>query len=252
MASNASGSLNDIRLVRSSSGAHWSAPISVNDSRSVFRNLAQPVFSSDGSSVVTWVEIVDQNSMFGSTSNRIWIQRFDAHGAKIGANVLVSGGTDSPPFEDPTVTTFGNNVYVGFSSGGPMGAWDVLVATSTNGGASFQPSVKVNDDPTCATHFKNQVAVDAQGSLHVLYYDNRYGSGNVFHAVSPAATGTQPLAFGPSTFVNDVSFPFTTSRASSDWIGDYLGVWIAGGKIYAAWTDPREMMISHIFFAQSR
>jgi hypothetical protein len=252
MASNSQGTVNNIRLVRSSSGATWAAPISVNDSRPTFRNLAQPVFNTDGRAVVTWVEIADQTTMFGDPGNVVYVQRFAPDGAKVGSNITVTAGADSPPFEDPTVAVFGDNVYVGFSSGGPQGHWDVRVATSTNGGASFMPSVKVNDDPTCATHFKHQVAVDAQGNVHVLYYDNRYGLGNVFHAMSPPATGAQPLVFGASTFVNDTSFPFTTSRAASDWIGDYLGVYIAGGKIYAAWTDPRNMMTSHIFFAESR
>jgi hypothetical protein len=240
----------DLQLAHSSTGATWSTPIAVNDGRNAARNLAQPIFMQDGRSVVTFFEFGPMQQQFGSTDNTIFVQRFDANHAKVGTNVQASTPGDSPGFDDPSIAVFGNNVYVGYISGNPMGAWDVRVATSTDGGAHFSPSVKVNDDPTCATHFHHQIVVDSTGRVHAIWYDNRYLTGNVFHAVSPAATAQAPLHFGASTFVNDAPFTFTTRRDQLTWLGDYLGVQIVGSWIYAAWTDNRSTGVGQIFFAR--
>ena len=61
-----------------------------------------------------------------------------------------------------------------------------------------------------------------------------------------------PLLFGRNQFVNDRPFTFTTRRDMSNWVGDYLGLWITGGEMYAAWTDNRTSNRSHIFFAKAR
>jgi hypothetical protein len=240
----------DIRMTRSTdNGATWSVPITVNDSSvGAERNLAQVTVGSDGLAVVVWMELA--GNQFGDTANRIVLQRFQLDGTPNGANVVVSGAGDSPPFEDPSVASAPPNVYVGFISGTSRGDWDVRVAASLDGGGTFGPAVKVNDDPTCATHFHHQIGVAANGDVHAIWYDNRYLVGNVFHASSPAAAAGAPLAFGANGFVNHASFPFTTSRVTMGWLGDYLGLWLAGGEIYASWSDPRAMGTSRIFFAK--
>ena len=239
----------EMRVARSTNGTTWAAPMTFSDNLTAAdRNLAQIVVGADGKAYATWVEIAADQ--FGSTANKIMLQRFNADGTRNGSNVTVSAGADSPSFDDPSVAVFGSNVYVGFVSGTSTGAWDVRTAASLDGGATFKPSVKVNDDATCATHFHHQTAVDAAGHLHVVYYDNRYLNGNVFHQSSPAATAATPLAFGAPTFVNSQTFPFTTSRSTQGWLGDYLGFWIAGGEMYAAWTDPRNGGQSQIYFAR--
>jgi hypothetical protein len=88
--------------------------------------------------------------------------------------------------------------------------------------------------------------------VHAVWYDNRYGAGNVLWARSPAAAMGSPLAFGPNQFVNSVSFPFYTGRQATNWLGDYLDVVVAGDEIYAAWADPRGTNLSRIFFAKAR
>jgi hypothetical protein len=245
----------DIRLSRSTDhGVTWSAPVTISETQarpSVARNLAQIVVGTDGKAYVTWVEIAG-NSEFGSPSNKIYLQRLNADGTANGGNVLVSGGSDSPTFEDPSVAVSGSNVYVGYVSGTSMGDWDVRVAASLDGGATFQPSVKANDDATCATHFHHQVATDASGNVWVTWIDNRYLKGNLFVSSSaPAQTGT-PLSFAHNGFVNDTSFDFTTSRQSQAWLGDYVGFTVVGTQGYITWTDPRFMMESRIFFAKGQ
>jgi hypothetical protein len=150
------------------------------------------------------------------------------------------------------VVVDGKKVYVGFISGDFRGAWDVRVAASLDRGSTFAPSVKVNDDASCATHFHHTLAVDGAGALHALFYDNRYLVGNVFHAVSGSAQPAAPLGFSVNTFVNDASFPFTTARDTVGWLGDYLGLAAAGSSLWAVWTDPRGDGAERIYFARNR
>jgi hypothetical protein len=58
-----------------------------------------------------------------------------------------------------------------------------------------------------------------------------------------------PLLFGKNTCVSDTPFVFTTSRSGVDWLGDYLGLTVAGDQIYATWTDNRDS-VARIFFAK--
>ena len=242
----------DIRMARSTDGGvTFGTPITISDTSdrpAVDRNLAQITVGADGKGYATWVELPG-NGQFGSTANQVYFQRLATDGTKDGKNVLVTHSPDSPAFEDPSIAVAGNAVYVGFNSGTDKGDWDIRVAASLDDGATFQPSVKANDDATCATHFHHQIATDAAGNVHLVYYDNRYLKGNVFYQRSPGATDAAPLSFGAAQFVNSQSFPFTTDRASNDWLGDYLGLWVSGGSIYATWTDPRGGDVSHVYFA---
>jgi hypothetical protein len=242
--------LDEIHLALSSTGAFWSVPFTLSEPRSVARNLAQSTIAADGRGFITWFEIGPTQQSFGSRDNAVYLQRFSAANGFDGLNVRVTGGTDSPAFDDPSIAVFGQNVYVGFISGDATGAWDVRVATSTDGGSHFSASVKVNDDPVCATHFHHQIAVDGMGHVHALWYDNRYLTGNVFHAVSPPAAPGTALHFGPSSFVNDTAFTFYTRRDVPGWLGDYLGVAIVGSSIYASWTDNRTTNQGQIYFSK--
>ena len=213
------------------------------------RNLAQITVGADGRPAIVWAEIGQQQ--FGSTDNQVYFQRINADGTRLGGNVLVTAGSDSPAYDDPSIALAGKSVYVGFISGSPRGDWDVRVAASLDGGAHFSPSVKVNDDATCATHFHHQIAVDGKGAVHAIWFDNRFLEGNVFYAESGPADLMNPLKFGANVFVNDTPFEFTTRRDMSNLLGDYLGLAIGNQEIYAAWTDARITNNSHIFFAKA-
>jgi hypothetical protein len=243
----------DIRLVRSTNGGDsWSAPITLSDNTSrpeLFRDFPRVFVAADGRPYVVWSEL--GGTRYGSTANRVYLQRLATDGTKLGTNVRVSVAPNSPGYADATVAAQGDNVYVGFLSGTPRGDWDVHVAASLDGGRTFLPSVKVNDDTSCATHYVHQIVVDPRGNVHAVWLDNRYHpEGNVFHAMSPPAAEGDPLSFGRNTFVNSLPFPFRTNRNLTSWVGDYLGLVAEGNQIYATWSDPHIDLTSHIFFAK--
>ncbi len=237
-----------IRMARTTDqGVTWSTPISVSEKRSkYYRNLAMVHHDPNGRAYVVWTEVLQD--ALGDVENRVYLQVFEKDGSKLGGNVLVTGGSDSPTFEDASVVSDGTHVYVGFISGNDSGAWDVRVAKSDDGGASFSPSVKVNDDVSCATHFHHALAIGEDGGVHAVWFDNRYLVGSVFYARSTSGPN-DALVFSPNSFVSDETFEFTTSRSSELWLGDYLGLQILGKTLYAAWTDPRSGL-ANIRFAK--
>lgn len=233
----------NIRLARSTDhGATWSAPVTVSDTAARPTNVrgrARPAYSATGELYVAWVEYVDQP--FGAIANGIYVQRYGADGAAIGTNVEVSGDTDSPGYEVPSLAVLGSTVAVVFGSGDETGAWDIRLVHSLDSGASWQPSVKLNDDATCATHFRATTAFDAAGLLHTVWYDNRYLSGNVFYTTATLGGSGGPVVAANSR-VSAMGFRFSTSVQGFNVLSDYLGLAVTPTAIYTSFTAPAPMM----------
>jgi hypothetical protein len=241
---------NAVKMTRShDKAASFETPsITLNSAaRDNGRNLVQPVVDAAGDVHAVWAEINRDSDQFGSTQNAIYYTRLPAGAGTVIPDVKVTSATDSVVYDDPSIAVRGSRVHVGFVAGTPDGAWNVMVASSSDGGATFGTSVKANDDgAACATHFHQQIAVDDDGHLHMVWFDNRYKTGNVMYARSV----DQGATWSPNEFVNDRGFEFATARDQATWLGDYLGLVVSGKTIYCAWTDPRLQGASHIYFAK--
>src|SRR5262249_37743839 len=74
-------------------------------------------------------------------------------------------------------------LYVVYPKGTPDGRWDIVLATSRDGGASWS-RIKVNDDAPCANHMTPSLAIRrGSGELHVSWTENRSGKGGIAYAV---------------------------------------------------------------------
>jgi hypothetical protein len=238
-----------IKMTRSrDKAASFETPsITVNGDRDAARNLAQHVVDVAGNVHAVWFEGETEKEMFGGPHNAVYYTRWPAGAATVIPAVKVTGAGDSVTYEDPSLAVSGARVFVGYISGTPEGDWDVKVAASADGGASFGAGVTVNDDGgACATHFHHQIAVDDAGRVHAVWFDNRYKTGNVMYARSTDNGAT----WSANEFVNDQGFEFATARDEANWLGDYLGLTVSGKTIYCAWTDSRRQNASHIYFAK--
>jgi len=121
---------------------------------------------------------------------------------------------------------------------------DCFVAASHDRGATFAPSVRVNDDTGCATHFHPAMLLDAQDRLWVLWYDNRDGAGHFVYSVSDDGA----RSFHANRLVSAPVFGFDTFQYSAGWLGDYFRPAITADSIYVLWSDGREDGRSHAFF----
>lgn len=64
------------------------------------------------------------------------------------------------------------------------GDQDIYFSRSTDGGQTFNPNVRVNDDSGTAGQFNPSLAVDDEGRVHVAWHDLRNGHADIYYAVS--------------------------------------------------------------------
>jgi hypothetical protein len=128
---------------------------------------------------------------------------------------------------------------------------DLVLIASADGGSSWSPRQRVNDDPPQYDNSLPDLTVDAQGRVHVAWYDRRDDPdcsllAQVYHARS--AGGTSP--FSPATKVTSVgsSWQFFLSEYPSN-IGGHLAVLPHNGRALVLWTDSRRGDPSDIFGA---
>lgn len=117
---------------------------------------------------------------------------------------------------------------------------DVVVARSTDGGASFETPVKVHGDgwvyPGCP-HAGPSIAVDSAGSLHVVWYTGAEGRAGLYLATSRDGAQTFSAPHALSSGIAPVSHAHLAA------VGD--GVWVAwedrgraGGRVSLSRTGP--------------
>ena len=110
---------------------------------------------------------------------------------------------------------------------------DVFLSKSTDGGSTWSPATRVNNDLTSRHQFFTWMTIDqSNGTLYIVFYDRR-------NSVSvPNATDVfvAKSTDGGTTFENfQVSAsPFTP--ISSVFFGDYIGIAAMNSKIYPIWT----------------
>ncbi len=216
-------------------------PLSIGGS-TIIPNLQTFVVGPDGVVHVTYVGLsaTNQRANYGDTNNRIVYRRSADGGATWGPARRVSATTDSPVYNQPMLDIDGNTVYIAYVSGTQQGAWDIMLATSPDGGTTWQYR-KVNDEPdACATHELPALAADrARHVVHVSWYENRFGA--MQGAVAYASCAQDPaIRCGVNEAITDTAFPVTTERDPSIWHGDYMGLAVApGGALWAGWSDTR-------------
>ena len=141
-------------------------------------------------------------------------------------------------------------VYVAYQS--MDGDYDIYVQRSTDGGATWEDRVQVNEDPGSRHQIFPTIEV-SHGALHVAWYDfrNSTTAGNealdVYYA-SSNTTGAAYPAFSHSVRVSDVSHNgncLLFGGGTGAFHGDYNELdarWDGSNHIvYVAWADNRDV-----------
>ncbi len=141
----------------------------------------------------------------------------------------------------------------------------VFITVSTNNGVNWSAPARVDDGPGTTFQVMPTAAIDAKGGcIAVHYYDNRRGltnaAGNFLLDVFAQTSQDGGVTFGPAVRINDTPFD-PDLNASCRWgptntgcgnagpnnttnrtlrIGEYNGVAVGGGAIFAVFTgnDP--------------
>ena len=236
----------DIVLAYSTDHGQSFTDVRVNGTQRVGRDLAQPAVDEAGDLWVTWQEPTVVGGVSAARGGHVRIAKSIDRGHLFGPSQAVDPGDQAADWPNAiTVSPDGTKVYVAYQSRTPgkIDVFDVKVAYSLDGGATWQTPVKVNDDATCATHWLPGIGLGPAGDVWTIWYDNRYGGERVLGAEG-WLTG-RALSFGKNFAVTDGSSgPFSTGRAYGT-ISDYLGFVTSGSLAVAGWADLRDQGPTH-------
>ena len=155
-----------------------------------------------------------------------------------------------PPTPSLAVDRDRGRVYVAFQDG-RAGDADVLLWSSSNWGATFEPPRRVNDTPAedGTSQYLPKVAVAPSGRLDVLYYDRRRDPDDVQNEVSFQSSTDGGVTFGASTFVSSGPFDsrvgFGGARGMPD-LGSRLGLVAGDDRVFALWSDTRRGVVNDV------
>lgn len=195
-----------------------------------------PVAGRDGEVFVFWL---GSGLRFARSTNG---------GQTWGPDTLVTGVDsigDSPFFRRNSFPTAGidvsggehdGNVYVAWSDAS-LGDPDIVFTRSTDGGDTWSPLLRVNDDPVGngRDQFFPWMAVDENGLVHLMWHDQRGDADNRrFHVY--VATSRD----GGQTFDRNLRVTDEISDGSlTGFLGDYAALAARHGKLVPLWSDLR-------------
>ncbi len=119
-----------------------------------------------------------------------------------------------------------NNIYMLASVRPPSysNGTDVMIARSTNGGASFGPPVKINDDATTNKwHWFGTFSVAPNGRLDAVWYDTRNAANNTDSQLFYSYSTDAGLTWAPNVAVSQPFNP-TEGWPNQNKIGDYITI----------------------------
>ncbi len=119
-------------------------------------------------------------------------------------------------------------------------AGDILISKSVDGGASWLPPVKVNDDPGTTSHVFPSVQVDKHGYVYVAWTDRRDDPANIFTNIYAAVSHDGGATFGQNKVQTDVATTWFARTDAAPNFGDYNSSELLGdNQFVTTWADAR-------------
>lgn len=121
---------------------------------------------------------------------------------------------------------------------------DVFVVSSKDGGATWGPSVRINDDLVGPTNSQWMPAaiVGPDGTLHVTWIDYREDPQGSLARIYYARSTDDGATFTPNVPVSDVAFDGEGGyhQNGGGTIGDYMGLAVTPLALHPFWADTRD------------
>ena len=246
-----------ISFVRSADGGNdWSqaaALTTLSASEAAARQMVQGSFIAigpGGEVYVSWYDSrVDGIRIVESTDGGVTFSQpvTALSGVGFASSYYIPGTFDVAAFGQIAVdTSSGPNrgaVYVTANALNTTGTpnLDVMLAHSGDGGLTWDPPVRVNNDNTTTSQFQPAIAVAANGNVGVAFYDRRNDPNDVltdvYLAISSDAGKTFPTQQRATT-ENWLMLP-TPIGYRTGYHGDYNGIVSSGGSFFLSWGDDR-------------
>ncbi|MBX3273028.1 MAG: exo-alpha-sialidase [Sandaracinaceae bacterium] len=215
-----------IHFARSTNGGNaWSAEVRVSTPTTATFVAANPRVAAAGNNVyVVW-----RDNRNGALD--IFLRRSTNNGASFGSEVRIDTGdaAGSNSSFSPVIAAEGDNVYVAWVDDRDMGAFDIWVNRSQDGGATWRASaIRLDMDPFSHDSIAPRIVAPQPGVAVVSWIDHRHGLPDIFAARTSnrGDTWSAPARLDTST-AQGVS-------------GSYdLALGAAGALVVAAWADDR-------------
>jgi hypothetical protein len=126
----------------------------------------------------------------------------------------------------------------------------VYLARSQNGGASFEPPVKINDDTGTRYRGGVQVIIAPDGDLHATWTDGRAGDGTQYWDIYYATSSDGGVSFSPNIRVNDdtiVTPPDIHPHFTRGAQGSPSIVADSTSRIHVVWEDFRNFVSENTY-----
>jgi hypothetical protein len=171
----------------------------------------------------------------------------------LGGNILISAPINPEGLvgqiflaADRSGTTTNNNVYM-IASVRPFGATsgsDVMFARTTNGGQSYDPPRRINDDPVNQSkwHWFGTFSVAPNGRIDSVWLDTRNASNNTDSQLFYSYSRDGGTTWSPNVAVSEPFDPYL-GYPNQNKIGDYLTIVSnsdGGNVAYAATFNGEE------------
>jgi hypothetical protein len=159
-------------------------------------------------------------------------------------------------FDDPTCAAHGGKVWIAYGVG--TDTFDkttnprsnrLRVALSTDGGASIAQRTFAEDPATGTKFLHPQLARDTSGTLWLVYYAGSESDPDPAGTLRLSSSTDEGASWSPSTIVKQ-PITFLSARNNAQWLGDYIGLFALGSRLYISYAD-NTTGFSHVhFFAQ--
>lgn len=257
---NGNASSSNFLLVSHSSdgGNTFSAPVAANSTDSGPKSVigADPFVGPDGTLYVAWHDTL--NSLIAESSSTDGGQSFGATHTIAATQAAFDVGIPAMSVRRALVypacgadTSTGANrgtLYCSWTDETASNGMDLFVSRSTDGGATWSASARVNDDPAGVANdqFNQWLAVDpVNGSVNLSWDDTRNDSSHLTTDIFFARSTDGGQAFGKNAQVTTAPTNETCCGAELfDQYGDYEGIAAYGGVIHPVWTDRRDSVAS--------
>jgi len=232
-------------------GQTWSKPLKINqldgdclDSDNTVEG-AVPVFDKKGNIYVAW-----------SYNNKIWFDKSTDDGRNwLEKDIIVANQLEGWDYKIPGIfrangmpvldidnsnSPYAGTLYINWSDQrNGTDNTDIFISKSTDGGMTWSPAKKVNNDQTKTHQYLTWMKVDpATGYIYIVYYDrSKYKDNLTDVSLSYSTDGGK--SFQQMTISDKAFKPYKMA-----FIGDYNNIDAYQGIVTPVWTDLSDHTLS--------
>lgn len=245
-------------------GATWAPPVPVSDTADGAVQGAWMAVGADGTLAVTWLKYrpgdtfdieLATSSDGGATFQPATPPALgldlprDAAASTVCSRNALNGNLAYQPTPQLAAGPDGSLhvVYSADPDGPGPDAVDVFYRRSADGGVTWQPSQRVNDDATATDQFFPTLSVGPSNAVAVAWYDRRHDQiDNQLVEYFQRLSYDGGVSWQPSQRLSDVASPIYLDPAlPTCYHGDYDGQVQTGAAAVALWADDRNLQGGH-------